>query len=73
MQLGDKLNCLYQTVCNIVSIYPGDSRRLAITKTLTLAELHVSVLTSFIEFNKALTKFNEALTKPYHGLIEILQ
>ena len=23
--------------------------------------------------NKALTKFNEALTKPYHGLIEILQ
>ena len=39
---------------------------------LTLAELHVLVLTSFIEFNKALTKFNEALTKPYPGLIEIL-
>ena len=31
---------------------------------LTLAELHVSVLTSFI---KVLTKFNETLTKPYHG------
>ena len=22
--------------------------------------------------NKALTKFNEALTKPYHGLVETL-
>ena len=31
---------------------------------LSLAELHVSVLTSFV---KALTKFNETLTKPYHG------
>ena len=40
--------------------------------TLTLAELHVRVLTSFINFLKALTKFNEALTKPYHGLIEML-
>ena len=30
---------------------------------LTLAELHVRVLTSFI---KALTKFNETLTKPHH-------
>ena len=24
------------------------------------------------QINKALTKFNEALTKPYHGLMEIL-
>ena len=32
------------------------------------SHLHVSVLTSFIKFNKALTKFKEALTKPYHGL-----
>ena len=24
------------------------------------------------QINKALTKFNEALTKPYHGLIEVL-
>ena len=47
--------------------------RLAITpEGLTLAELHVSVLTSFIKFDKALTKFNEALAKPYHSLIEIL-
>ena len=41
---------------------------------LTLVELHVRVLTSFIKcnkFNKALTNFNEALTKPYHGLIEL--
>ena len=46
---------------------------LAITpEGLTLAELHVSVLTSFIKFDKALTKFNEALAKPYHSLIEIL-
>ena len=30
--------------------------------TLTLADPHIRVLTSFIEFNKALTKFNEALT-----------
>ena len=42
--------------------------------SLTLAELHVSALTSFIKFNnlKALTKGNEALSKPFHGLIEIL-
>ena len=46
--------------------------KLELTRDLTLAELHVSVLTSFIKFNKALTKFNEALTKPYHGLIEFL-
>ena len=39
---------------------------------LTLAKLHVHVLPSFIEFNKALTKFNEACIKPYHGLIEVL-
>ena len=30
-------------------------------------------LCTFIKFDKAPTKFNEALTKPYHGLIEILQ
>ena len=40
------------------------------TRDLTLAELHVSVQTSFIKFNKALTKFNEASTKRYHGLID---
>ena len=40
--------------------------------SLALAELHVRVLTSFIKFNKALTKFNEALTIPYHGLIKSL-
>ena len=40
-------------------------------EVLTLAELHVSVLTSFFKFNKALIKFNEALTKLY-SLIEIL-
>ena len=34
--------------------------------------LLVRVLTSFVEFHRALTKFNEALIKPYHGLIEIL-
>ena len=39
---------------------------------LTLAELHISILTSFIRLNKALTKFNEASTKPCHGLVEIL-
>ena len=39
---------------------------------LTLAELHVRVLTSFIKFNKALTKIIKALPKPYHGLVEIL-
>ena len=48
-----------------------------IVSFLNLAKLHVSVLTSFIKstsfikFNKALTKLNEALTKQYHGLIEI--
>ena len=40
----------------------------------TLAELHVSILTSSFKIDKALTKFNKALTKPYHGLVrEILQ
>ena len=39
---------------------------------LTLAELHVFVLRSFINFNKAPTKFNEALAKPYHRLKEVL-
>ena len=48
-----------------------------IAQALTLAKLHVRVLTSLIKLiklliNKALTKFNEALTKPYHGLIEVL-
>ena len=40
---------------------------------LTLAELHVFVLRSVIKYNnlKASTKFDEALTKPYNGLIEI--
>ena len=37
---------------------------------LTLTKLHVFVLRSF--FNKDPTRFNECLTKPYHGLIEIL-
>ena len=42
--------------------------------SLAVAELHhdVRVLTSFIKFNKALTKFSEALTIPYHGLIKSL-
>ena len=35
----------------------------------TLAELHVSILTSSFKIDKALTKFNKALTKPYHGLV----
>ena len=39
--------------------------------SLTLAKLHVFILGSFIKFNKAPTKFNEALTKPCLGLIEI--
>ena len=39
--------------------------------SLTLAKLHVFVLGSFTKFNKAPTKFNEALTKPCHSLIEI--
>ena len=37
------------------------------SKVLTLDNLHLSVLTSFIKIDKALTKFNEALTKSYHG------
>ena len=37
-----------------------------------VAELHVCVLRSFIKFHKTPTKFNEALTKQYHGLLEIL-
>ena len=47
----------------------GGRRGRAETGTRTLAERHVRVLTSFIQFNTALTKLNEALTKPYHGLI----
>ena len=46
-----------------------------LTIILTLPELYVCVLRSFIKFNKAPTKNNEALTivtKPYHVLIEIL-
>ena len=39
---------------------------------LTLAELPVFVLKSFVKFDKAPTIFNEVLTKPHHGLIEIL-
>ena len=38
---------------------------------LNLAELHVFVLRNFIQFNRAPTKFNEALTKPYHGLMQV--
>ena len=38
--------------------------------SLTLAELHVCVLRSIIKFDKAPTKFNEALTEPYHDLKE---
>ena len=34
--------------------------------------VHASALTSFVKVDKALTKFKEALTKPQHGLIEIL-
>ena len=41
-------------------------------RPLTLATLHVLTLRSFVKFNKAPIKFNEALTKPCHGLIEIL-
>ena len=36
---------------------------------LTLAELYVTVPTSFITFYKVLTEFIEDLTKPYHGFI----
>ena len=46
--------------CQILRTYP------------TLADLHVYALRSFVRFNKAPTKFNEDLTKPFHGLIEIL-
>ena len=48
-----------------------ECQSLPVYLALTLAELHVRVLTSFIKFDNALTNFNEALTKPYHGLIEI--
>ena len=43
-----------------------------VRRHLTLAELHVRVLTCTYFVNKALTIFDEALTKPYNGLIEIL-
>ena len=36
---------------------------------LTLAKLYVFILRRFID--KAPTKFNEALAKPYHSLIEV--
>ena len=42
------------------------------SSNLTLAELHVFVLTSFIKFNKVPIKFNEVFAKPYHVLIEVV-
>ena len=42
-----------------------------ITLSSNLAELHVCVLRSFIKSNKAPTKFSEAFTKLYQGLMEI--
>ena len=41
-------------------------------RVLNLAGLQICVLRSFMKISKAHTKFDEALTKPYHDLIEIL-
>ena len=62
-----------QPECQRLPVYLAQPKcqRLPVYLALTLAELHVRVLTSFIKFDNALTNFNEALTKPYHGLIEI--
>ena len=50
----------------------GSTACLVYEPRLTLAELHVFVLRSFINFYKAPTNFDDALTKPYNGLVEIL-
>ena len=60
-----------QLACHSAGAAAAQDSTITQTTILTLAKMHVSVVTSF---NKSLTKFNEALTKPYlKGLIVILR